>query len=370
MKKYFPVFFLLLFSVSLVFAAEGDANLPGIIQNGDLSIHFLELGNKYTGDCVYINYGDVDIIIDAGSKQSSAVTIKAYIDNYIQDGKLEYVIATHAHEDHISAFYSSATITGILDSYSIGTIIDFPKTNSTTAAYRNYITARDKAAENGAVHYTALQCFNNEDGAQREYDLGGGVELKILYNYYYENYTGNENNYSVCVMVIRDGDQYLFTGDLDMDGENLLVDYYEANYNGLGHCVLYKGGHHGSATSCGEKLMEAITPEYVCICTCAGSSQYRASPGNVFPAQDFIDRLAPYTDKVYVTSYVPDYSRNLYMSFNGNIAFIVSENEITVVCSNNNDKLKDTAWFLNNRTMPEAWITKSPIKEDTTEGDS
>ena len=30
-------------------------------EEGELSVHFLELGNKYTGDCTYIKYGDVDI---------------------------------------------------------------------------------------------------------------------------------------------------------------------------------------------------------------------------------------------------------------------------------------------------------------------
>ena len=42
-----------------------------VYVSGDLDIHFLELGNKYTGDCTYINAGGVDILIDAGSKTSS-----------------------------------------------------------------------------------------------------------------------------------------------------------------------------------------------------------------------------------------------------------------------------------------------------------
>ena len=349
MKKSFSIFlFFILISVSFVFGGTGE-----------FGIHFLELGNRYTGDCVYINYGDIDILIDAGSRQSSAVTIKAYIDNYIQDNKLEYVIATHAHEDHIAAFCDTKTATGILASYEIGTIIDFPKTNSTSTVYKNYLDARDRAVEKGAVHYDALQCYNNEDGAHRVYDLAGDLKLEILYNYYYDHYTKTENDYSVCVRIIHNNDQYLFSGDLEADGEDLLADYYEANGGGLGHCVLFKGGHHGSATSNGEKLMKAITPGYVCVCTCAGSSEYRASPSNIFPSQDFIDRVATYTDKVYITSYVPDFSKNQFMSFNGNITFLVSDNEIRIVCSNNDDKLKDSAWFHNNRQTPEAWADES-----------
>ena len=333
-----------------------EDNPPGIIENGDLSIHFLELGNKYTGDCVYINYGEIDIVIDAGSKQSSAAVIKTYIDNYSLDGKIEYVIATHAHEDHIAGFYSTRNIPGILDSFEIDTIIDFPKTNSTTATYRNYIKARENAVEKGAAHYTALQCFNNEDGAQRVYDLGGEVKLEILFNFYYENYTRSENNYSVCVRIIQNEDQYLFTGDLEYEGEERLADFYEENFGGLGKCVLYKGAHHGSNTSSTEKLMAAITPDYVCVCTCVGSSEYRAASENIFPSQGFINRIAPYTDNVYLTTYVPDYSTNNYMPFNGNIVFLVSDKKITIICSNDDRKLKDSEWFRQNRIMPEEWM--------------
>ena len=348
--------------IALAFSAAAFAGINGTglfaFQQGDLSIHFLELGNKYSGDCVYINYGEIDILIDAGSRQSSAATIKAYIDNYIQDGKLEYVIATHAHQDHIAGFYSSRNVTGILDAYEIGTIIDFPLTNRNTITYRRYRDSRDRAVSNGAVHYTALQCFNNEDGAQRVYDLGGGLELEILYNYYYENFTRSENNYSVCVMIIQNESRYIFTGDLEQEGEDRLTDYYEEYYGGLGHCTLYKGGHHGSKTSSGEKLMAAISPQYVCVCTCAGSSEYRASPENVFPSQGFIDRIAPYTDRIYITTLVTNYAKNEFGSFNGDIIFLVSDGSINILCSNDGSRLKDTEWFKKNRQIPEAWIMK------------
>ncbi|MCL2478063.1 MAG: MBL fold metallo-hydrolase [Treponema sp.] len=337
------------------FNSLNSENFPPVIRNGDLSIHFLELGNKYTGDCVYINYGDIDIIIDAGSRQSSAATITSYISNFIRDNKIEYVIATHAHQDHIAGFYSTASVTGIFESYEIGEIIDFPKTDSNTTVYNNYKNARTKAEGNGAVHYTALQCYNNEDGAQRIYDLDENVKLEILYNYFYENPAGNENNYSVCLRIIQDDRQYIFTGDLESDGEDFLADFYDENFGGLGHCVLYKGGHHGSNTSASEKLMAAISPEYVCICTCAGSAEYRASAPNVFPAQGFIDRIAPYTDKVYITTYVPDYANNVVQPYNGNIIFLVSDNDIYIICSSNDIILKDTEWFIQNRQMPDAW---------------
>ena len=369
-----------IFSIAFIFAllffvtSCGDnepfepqrSNWPVTLQAGDLSFHFLELGNKFTGDCVYINYDNMDIIIDAGSKQTSATTIIAYIDQFIRDDIVEFVIATHPHEDHIAAFYSDFGVTGIFDAYEIGTIIDFTETNRNTATYRKYIEARNNLVASGKTkHYSALQCYYEEvEGALRIYDLDpdGKVQLEILYNYYTEFPVTNENNNSVCIRIIQGENQYLFTADLETVAENRLVEYYENKYpgKGLGHHVLYKGGHHGSNTSSGVNLMAAITPDYICVCSCAGNYEYDFnSEAARFPGQQFIDRVAPYTDAVYVTTIVEDkaaWDDNRFTSFNGNIIFLVRNNEFSVHCSNNDLKLKETEWFKKNKTMPPAWM--------------
>jgi beta-lactamase superfamily II metal-dependent hydrolase len=341
-----------------------DDDDPKVIEDlGDLSIHFLELGNKYTGDSVYINYNGYDILIDAGSRTSSSTTIINYLKNYVTDDTLDFVIATHAHQDHIAGFYSSGSgvnrTTGVLDAFNIGTIIDYPMTNSTTVTRKNYEETRDRLVRNGTEHYTALECYRGINGAERIYDLGDGVTLEILYNYYYENKTSNENNYSVCVMIVMENEngrqQYLFTGDLEKAGEDRLVDYYKTEYGGLGECVLYKGGHHGSATSSNESLLDAIRPTYVIICTCAGTSEYSKTVSNQFPTQEFINRIARYTDEVYVTTLINDYAGNKFGPMNGNIIFTVTDGDISIICSSDDRKLKDTEWFLKYRTMPDEW---------------
>jgi len=366
-KRIFTVVFIsaLLFFIAACSddSIEPKGFQPTTLGYGELSIHFLELGNQFTGDCVYINYGEVDIIIDAGSKQESAATIIAYLDAHMQDKKLEYVIATHAHEDHIAGFTTwylgqPWESTGILDNYDIDLIIDFPRSNSTQATHTNYKAARDRAVAKGATHYTALQCYENRDGARRVYNLDadGYVKLEILYNHYYENYSKNENEYSVCVKIIQGDNQYIFTGDLEKDGEDMLVQYYDANHGGLGHSVLCKGGHHGSNTSSNVDLMAAISPEYICICTCMANYQYDFNDDkNRFPGQAFINRVAPYTDAIYLTTLIESkaaWDAGKFTSFNGDIVFTQNGNDVSVNCSNNNIKLKETAWFAANRTWP------------------
>lgn len=335
-----------------------DAN---VIKQQQLSIHFLELGNNYTGDCVYIKAGDNDILIDAGSRQNSAKAISEYVDQYCADGILEYVIVTHAHQDHIAGFVGTKDAPGIFDKYECKNIIQFARTNATTAIYKNYCEKRDAEVANGANLFTALDCVNNaKDGAQKVYSLtsDGTVKMEILNQRFYSEDTSNENNYSVCLMISQGNNFYLFTGDLEGEGETSLVDSNPS----LPEVQLYKGGHHGSYTAGTEKLLSKIKPKCVCICCCAGSIEYTQNLANTFPAQLFINRIAPYTKDVYVTTVgsveIDDngkYKDVGYASLNGNIVLACTNGKITMYFSKSSVRLKDTDWFKENRTRPDSW---------------
>ena len=324
--------------------SENTPPSGGTLQTGELAIHFLELGNKYTGDCIYIQIGDTDILIDGGSKTNSADAIETYVKNYCTDGILEYVIVTHAHEDHIAAFGGDGKNESLFRRFTCETIIDFPRTNSNSKIYNSYVQERDAEVEAGAVHYTALQCYNNEDGAKRSYELAEGVTMNFLYNYFYENKSSDENNYSVCMYINQGEYNYLFTGDLEEKGEEYLVEYNE-----LPKCKLFKAGHHGSKTSSTEKLLSVIQPEYVCVCCCAGTPEYTTNNDNTFPTQEMIDRVSKYTDKIFVTSLGVnvDLAAKKWecTSMNGNILVKSDGVKFSLTGSNNSTLLKDTDWF-------------------------
>ena len=330
--------------------------VEGVIYDG-FQAHFLMLGNEYAGDCTYLKVGDVDILIDAGSRASSGKTIKTYVDKYCKDKKLEYVIATHADQDHIAAFTGKESI---FTYYDCETIIDFAYSNKTTSTYNNYLSLRDEEVSNGAKHYTAKECFNNENGAQSTYQLTDYVKMTILYNKYYFEQTSDENNYSVCVLFTytrgEDVHNFLFTGDLEKEGEEALAEYYQS-HEGLGHVDLFKGGHHGSKTSSNDCLLDLITPDICCVCCCAGSTEYTVNRVNTFPTQDFIDRISKHTDRVYVTTMWNE-EKEKFEALNGNIivscglATITADDGTTkeevsigLAASNNLTKLKDSLWF-------------------------
>ena len=321
-----------------------------VYVSGDLEIHFLELGNKYTGDCTYIRNGDVDILIDAGSKRSSISTICEYIDARMSDNVLEYVIVTHAHEDHYAGFATPENVDSLFDIYEVEVIIDFSqieKGKEDGTMYKNYIRERDAEIVAGATHYTAAEC---RESGNYIFDLGNGIELEILDSLYYYERTSSENDHSVCAMINQGDRHFLFTGDLEERGEKKLV-----AMNDLPEVVLYKAGHHGSKTSSSEELLSVISPEIVCVCCCAGSSEYTNISENMFPTQAFCDRVSLYTDKVYVTTVMVDDDNGIYESMNGDIVVRSATEGVTVTGSANSTPLKDTEWFKSNRKMPNNW---------------
>ena len=330
-----------------------------MIKSKDLSIHFMELGNKYTGDSTLIKVGDVEVLVDAGSKTSSIETIYNYTSQYVE-GDLDYIIVTHAHEDHYAGFSTSKYEDSLFGKYNVGsgtTILDFAQitTNKASNKMYKYYQSNLNSATNGgegAKHYNVLEALSAYENGT--ISLSEDVSLKFLDQEYYHTKSSTENDHSVCFLLSQENKHhYLFTGDLEEKGEISLV----AKNPDLPVVDLYKAGHHGSKTSSSKTLLEKIQPKMCAVCCCAGSSEYTKNNDNQFPTQQFIDNIAPYTDKIFVTTICKDYDKGLFESLNGNIIVSCSKEDegINVNCSNNMTLLKDTEWFLSMRKMPDSW---------------
>ena len=70
---------------------------------------------------------------------------------------------------------------------------------------------------------------------------------------------------------------------------------------------------------------------------------------NVFPSQAFIDRVSPYTDKIYVTTIYDESADGSFRPLNGNIVVSSNGGEVNVTCSASSLILKETEWFAQNR---------------------
>ena len=363
-----------------VFYSKSGETANGSVSNinildAEISVHFLELGNKYTGDCTYIKATgsdaegkkyETDILIDCGSKSNSISAVSSYLNNYVTDGKLEYVIVTHAHQDHYAGFATPANINSIFDIYEIGNIIYFAKTNQKEQGlYANFLREVNEAKGKGANVFTAKDCIDGTNGAKSSYVIGntteGNITLNILNSKYYTEKASTENDYSVCSLVKTPNQKLLFTGDLEEGGEKWLSENYATGELSLADCDLYKAGHHGSKTSSTNALMSLVRPKVVCVCCCAGSPEYTKNVLNQFPTQKFIDEISKYTECVYVTTLCVNYANDEFTSFNGNIVFMAKGTTFSVNCSNNNTVLKESGWLeKNQRTWTNDSIYKAP----------
>ena len=168
--------------------------------------------------------------------------------------------------------------------------------------------------------------------------------MEVLNQRFYKESTGDENDYSVCLLFTQGSSNYLFTGDLEKKGEESLL-----SLNNLPTVELFKAGHHGSYTASNDNLLSVIKPKTVCVTCVAGSTEYTKTKENTFPSQAMIDRVSKYTEDIYVTTMSNDTDKG-YESFNGNIVYSSSDGiNHSINCSNNNVVLKDSDWFKNNR---------------------
>ena len=202
-----------------------------ITLNETAEVHFIDVGQ---GDCIFVDIGETEVIIDAGEKENGA-KVSGYIKPYV-DGKLDYLVATHAHSDHIGG------LARIIDDYDIGTVITGGET-ATSKVWQSFVGACEKG-----------KCRVIED-SDMVIDLGSGCSMQVI-----EAIDGdkNPNNNSVVCLFDLNGTLLLLTGDCEKKAETIIA-------GKVGEVDVFKAGHHGSSTSNSVELLKAVTPEYVIV---------------------------------------------------------------------------------------------------------
>lgn len=97
-----------------------------------------------------------------------------------------------------------------------------------------------------------------------------------------------ENNKSLVFLVTIEGKTYLFTGDMEEQKENILIEQYSLDVDVL------KSGHHGSITSSSDAFLQSIKAEEVWI-----SCYYRNTHGH--PHDIVIERYEKYGMEIHRT---------------------------------------------------------------------
>ena len=204
------------------------------IDLGQLKVHFIDVGQA---DSILIQSDEQTMLIDAGNNADSEDVV-AYIKSQNID-KLDYVVGTHPHEDHIGG------LDAVIESFDIG-VIYMPKAMSTTKTFEDVLNAISKKG---------MKVTTPVPGTTAKFGEASFTILAPNSDSYKET-----NNYSIVIKLDHGNNSFLFTGDAEDVSEKEMI---EKGYD-LSADVL-KVGHHGSSTSTTKEFLEKVNPKYALI---------------------------------------------------------------------------------------------------------
>ena len=212
---------------------------PGIYSiYGLMRVHFIDVGQA---DSAFIELGNGQtMLIDAGL---SGYDVVSYI-RELQYETIDYVVASHPHDDHIGGMAT------VLDSFNIGKMY-MPKQAHTITAFTDML---DVIERKGIELYTAKAGTNIVSS--------GIIDIDILAPFA-DNYS-NLNNCSAVVRITYGDTVILFTGDAEHEIENQLLN------SGIDADVL-KVGHHGAGSASSSSFIKAVSPDIAVISVGSGN---------------------------------------------------------------------------------------------------
>ncbi len=249
--------------------------LAGIIyfQNNskDLKVIFFNVGQ---GDAILISQGGNQVLIDGG-KDGKIILEK--LGKYIPfwDRTIETVMATHPDRDHIGG------LVDVMKTYKVNVVLK-TKVESESQTYKSWEDSLGNARKVEAAKGIALK-FSN------------GAEARVIYPFSSIADSGNNSNdYSMVVKLNFGDDSFLFTGDLPIEKESVLIN----NQSDVKADVL-KVAHHGSKYSTGNDFLNAVNPEEAII---------SVGKNNTYghPAGDVLDRLRKHGATIWRTDEMGD----------------------------------------------------------------
>ena len=197
-------------------------------------VHFIDVGQ---GDSTLVESNGLYMLIDAGDEAYGDVVIQYLEENNVE--KLDYIIATHPHADHIGG------LDDVINKFAVDTVI-IPNVPATTKVFERLVMAINKS---GATVKEPIVGENYVLG-----DFSFTIIAPVKYN------QKNLNNSSVGVKLVNDNDSFIMVGDAEATAEKDIIN------SGLDiKANVLKLNHHGSNTSTNENFLNSVSPEHIVI---------------------------------------------------------------------------------------------------------
>ena len=211
----------------------------------ELEIHFIDVGQ---GDSTLIitPYNKVILIDGGGSSKTDYDVGKNVLVPYLLDrriNKIDYMMVSHFDNDHCGGLMY------VLETLKVKNIL-ISKQANISKEYKEFIQLAKEKKINIIV-------VKQGDVIAIEKD----VKLNVLYPPYQLNFDDLNNNSIVAKLVYKKFSM-LFTGDIEKEAENKLIEKYSKDI--LKSTVL-KVGHHGSNTSSTEDFIKLVNPKIALI---------------------------------------------------------------------------------------------------------
>lgn len=267
--KYKSSFIFILVVFSLFFINKYDFSLfKSHYKNNnpnEMYVHYIDVGQ---GDSILIQVNNKNLLIDSGPRSDKDKLI-SYLSS-LKLSKLDYVIATHPHEDHIGNMSTIIKNYKVLSFYA-------PKIQNTSKTFERMV----EALKDNNLKINILRKGSNS------INLGDNTRVTVFSPI--DNYYENLNNYSPIIKVEYGNNSFLFTGDAEKEVEEKII----ANNDDINADVI-KIGHHGSSTSTSKAFIDKVNPS-IAVISVGENNSYN------HPNEDVINRLNGNKIKIYRT---------------------------------------------------------------------
>lgn len=242
-----------------------------------LNLHFIDVGQ---GDCTLIKLDTNKMILVDGGEGSSDKSDKGknVLYPYLLDRKIDtidYMIFSHFDSDHAGGLMY------ILENMKVKNVI-IGIQNEDSYLYRKMIEIVKEKNINLIVIDNPIMLKIDD------------IYLDFIWPIKNKLISENKlNNNSLVFRLIYKNIKIMFTGDIEIPAENVIVSKYKNNKNRLKSDIL-KVAHHGSDTSTTKEFLELVNPKIALI---------GVGKNNSFnhPSKEVMSRLEDLQIKIYRT---------------------------------------------------------------------
>lgn len=212
-----------------VVAQESPDINTNVVEGQDVVVKFFDVGQA---DSILVQSAGVNMLIDAGTNNMGNTVVQNLKDLGIT--KINYLVGTHPHEDHIGG------MDDVINNFEIGTIY-MPKVQTNTKTFEDVL---DAISNKGLTITTPEVWYVFEVGNTKCEVMCAGTGTTE------EN--SNLNLSSIVIKMVYGEESFLFMGDAEEKNESSRQ---------WPQATVLKVGHHGSDTSSSESFLNQVKPE-------------------------------------------------------------------------------------------------------------